>query len=245
MILNYIKYHKEIKSRFIILFLTWLYSLNICYLFKEKILLIIINSNTFLFETNNKPYFIYTNITEIFYMYLEIIIFISNQVGIITLLYQILMFLSLGLYYFEITRLNLIFQTFFISWVLCSITLLKILIPFSWNFFLSFQENLANTQPISFFFEAKLDEYLQHYISLYTISLISCLFFSIMGFVFNELDNKLKKKLRKPFYLMVMVFSTFITPPDVINQMLISFILIFIYELFLFIKEILISMANN
>lgn len=245
MISNYIKYYKEIESRFIILFLTWLYCFNICYHYKGKILLIIISSNTFLFEASNQPYFIYTNITEIFYMYLEIIIFISNQITVIVLLYQIIMFLSLGLYYFEVTKLNLIFQILFMSWVFCFIILLKILIPFSWKFLLNFQKNLVNTQSIPFFFEAKLSEYLQYYINLYQISLISCLFITIIVFVLNELDNKLKKTLRKLFYLIVIFFSTFITPPDILSQVLISFILIFIYELLIFIKEILISMVSN
>ena len=167
MTFNYIIYYKEIKNRFFILFLTWLYNFTVCYYHKEKLLLILVNSNIFFLEAKNKPYFIFTNVTEIFYTYLEIVIFISNQFAIFVLLYQIFMFLSLGLYYFELTRLKLIFQIFFISWILCFFILYKVLTPFCWEFFLSFQKNLTSTQSISLFFETKLSEYLQYSINLY------------------------------------------------------------------------------
>lgn len=245
MTFNYIKYYKEIKNRLILLFLTWSHCLNICYYYKENILLIIIHSNIFFFETNNKPYFIYTNIAEIFYIYFEIIAFVSNQLAIVVLLYQIFMFFSLGLYHSEFTKLKLTFQIFVIAWVFCSITLLKIFVPFSWKFFVSFQENLINTQSIPLFFEAKLNEYLQYFIHLYNISLISCQFVIIVVLVLNKLNSKLKKRWRKLFYLIVMFFSTFITPPEILSQMIISFILILIYEFLIFIKETQISMADN
>lgn len=245
MTLNYIKYYKEIKNRFKLMLFAWLNCLNICYYYKEKILLILVNSNIFSLETSNKPYFIFTNITEIFYIYLEVVVFISNQIASIILFYQIFMFLSSGLYHFEFTKLKLIFQTFFISWIFCSVTLFKLLVPLSWDFFLSFQENLTSIQLIPLFFEAKLSEYLQYFICLYYICLTSCQFFTILIIVSTKLNNRLKKILRKLFYLIFMVFSTIITPPDVLSQVIISSILILVYELLIFIKEIKISMAKN
>ena len=148
---NYIKYYKEIKNRFMLVLFAWLFCLSICYCYKETILFILVNSNNSFLELGNKPYFIFTNVTEIFYVYLELLLFISNQIAIIILLYQILMFLSLGLYQFEFIKLKLTFQIFIISWILSSILLFKLIVPFSWNFFLSFQESSTNTQSISLF----------------------------------------------------------------------------------------------
>ena len=245
MIFNYIKYYKEIKNRVIILFLAWLNCLNICYYYKEKMLLIVVNSDGLFLETSNKPYFIFTSITEVFYIYFEIVIFVSNQVTIIILFYQFFMFLSLGLYHFEFKKLQLIFQTFFISWILCSVILLKVFIPLSWSFFLSFQKNLTSIQSIPLFFEAKLSEYLQYFISLYYICLTSCQFFTILAIVLTTLNNKLQKALRKIFYLIFVVFSTVITPPDVLSQVIICFILILVFEILIFIKEIRANMVND
>lgn len=245
MTFNYIKYYREIKNRLKLLFFAWLICLINCYYYKEMVLLIIIKSNTFFPETSSKPYFIFTNITEIFYMYFEIVVFVSNQITIIMLFYQVFMFLSLGLYHFEFTKIKLVFQVFIVSWTLCSILLLKLIVPFSWNFFLSFQENLTNTQSVSLFFEAKLSEYLQYFISLYYACLISCQFLIVLILFLTKLNNRLKKTFRKLFYLIFIIFSTIITPPDVLSQIVISCILILVYELLIFIKEIKTSMANN
>ena len=52
------------------------------------------------------PYFIFTNVDEIFYVYLRLIVFIANQITILMLLYHSLMFLTLGLYHSEYINLN-------------------------------------------------------------------------------------------------------------------------------------------
>ena len=244
---NYIKYYKEIKNRFVLVLFAWLFCLSTCYCYKETILFILVNSNNSFLELDNKPYFIFTNVTEIFYVYLELLLFISNQIAIIMLLYQILMFLSLGLYQFEFMKLKLTFQIFIISWILSSILLFKLIVPFSWNFFLSFQESSTNTQSISLFFEAKLNEYLQYFINLYYVCLASCQFLAILVIVLTNLSEKLKKTktFRKLFYLIFVVFSTIITPPDILSQICISGILILVYELLIFLKEVKTNMVTN
>ena len=74
------------------------------YAYKEAILFTIISSNNIFIGIMDKPYFIFTNVTEIFYLYLELTLFISNQISLIGILYQILMFLSLGLYKIELKK---------------------------------------------------------------------------------------------------------------------------------------------
>lgn len=245
MTLNYIKYYQEIKNRFILLFFTWLICLTICCFYKETILFILVNTNTFFPEPSNKSYFIFTNITEIFYVYFEIVVFVSNQIAIIILLYQIFMFLSLGLYQFELIKFKLIFQIFIVSWIFSSILLLKLIVPFSWNFFLSFHENLTDTQSVSLFFEAKLSEYLQYFINLYYMCLTSCQFLILVTIFLTKLSKRLNKNFRKIFYLVFIVFSTIITPPDILSQIVVSSILILIYEFLIIVKEIKVNMANN
>ncbi len=244
---NYTKYYKEIKNRVVLILFAWLFCLNTCYHYKETILFILVDSNNSFLELNNKPYFIFTNVTEIFYVYLELLLFVSNQIAIITLLYQTLMFLSLGLYQFEFVKLKLTFQIFIISWMLSSILLFKLIVPFSWNFFLSFQENSTNAQSISLFFEAKLSEYLQYFVNLYYVCLASCQFLAILIIALTNLSEKLKKTktFRKLFYLIFIIFSTIITPPDVLSQIIISCILILIYEFLIFLREIRINMVTN
>nr|BBC77721.1 Sec-independent protein translocase component TatC [Nitzschia sp. NIES-3576] len=232
------KYYTEIKNRALLIIITWSFSLATAYTYKEAILFMLIDLNNSFVTINTKPYFIFTNVTEIFSVYIELSIFLANQLTIIIFVYQILMFFSLGLYRKEFKRLKFTIQLFIISWLISSITLHQILIPLSWKFFLSFQNSLNINQPIAFFFEAKLIEYFNFFISLYYICLINCQAITILIVILTSLDKKLKKMFRKLFYLMFVVFSTIITPPDVLSQIFISGILIVIYELSIFIEQI-------
>jgi len=244
---NYIKYFKEIKNRFILVFLGWLCCFCTCYCYKETILFILVNSNKSFLKLGSKPYFIFTNVTEIFYVYFDLLIFISNQIAVITFLYQSLMFLSLGLYQFEFIKMKTTFQVFMVSWALSSILLFKLIVPFSWNFFLSFQENSSMTQSVSLFFEAKLNEYFRYFVDLYYICLASCQFLAVLVIVLTNLSERLKKTktFRKLFYLIFVIFSTVVTPPDVLSQISISCFLIITYEFLIFLKELKTSMVTN
>lgn len=195
----------------------------------------------------DKPYFIFTNVTEIFYLYLELTLFISNQISLIGILYQILMFLSLGLYKIELKKLKTGFQVFTFSWLFSITMLYYVIIPFSWEFFLSFQENKNGIQPISFFFEAKAVEYLHHFINLYYLCLINCQFLAVLVVILTSLNSQSRqtKKFRKLFYLIFIIFSTIISPPDIFSQLFISSGLIIIYEILIFVNQIKISMATN
>jgi sec-independent protein translocase protein TatC len=220
MAFNYQKYYKEIKNRFILTFFAWIFCLSTCYYYKETILFIVINSNSLLLDSGEKPYFIFTNITEVFYVYLKLVLFISNQITITILTYQILMFLSLGLYQFELKKVKSLFQIFLLTSITAAFLLFNFIIPFTWKFFLSFQDSPTNNQFVSFFFEAKLSEYLDYFITLYYVCLINCQFLVLLLVPLINASDRLKKTktFRKLFYLIFVVFSTIITPPDVLVE---------------------------
>ena len=102
-------------------------------------------------------------------------------------------------------------------------------IPLTWNFFLSFQNFIYF---VSLHFETKLDEYLIFYISLYYICVFYCQMFLGFFFVLNYLNANIQsiKKFRKIYYYLFLIFSTFISPPDITSQIFISFLLAFFYE---------------
>ena len=146
------KYYLEIRNRIILLLFTWAFLLIVCFCFKEPLLFVFIDSNKYYNNLNETPYFIFTNVDEIFYVYVHLTVFVTNQVTGLMFLYHSLMFLTLGLYNSEFIQLKSVMKVFIITW-LCSIALLKkIVVPFSWSFFLSFQETTNYLQPASFFF---------------------------------------------------------------------------------------------
>ena len=233
--LPWYSYYIEIKNRILLLLFTWASLLIVCYYFKEPLLFTFINSNKYY---NNVPYFIFTNVDEIFYVYLRLVFFIANQLTFIALLYHALLFLALGLYHSEYSKLKSTLKIFIITWF-CSIILLKkVVVPFSWLFFLSFQEANNYLQPASFFFEARILEYFEYFINFYYICVANCQLLTLSILFLNNISEKAGtiKTFRKLFYLVFILFSTITTPPDVFSQIIMSSSLILVYELLVFFK---------
>lgn len=236
--ISYYKYYLEIKNRILLLTFTWTSLLLICYYFKEPLLFIFINSNKYYIKTNTAPYFIFTDVSEVFYVYLYLVFFITNQMTTLMFIYHSLMFLALGLYKFEYRQLQTVFKVFLFTWI-CSFILLKeFIVPFTWSFFLSFQKTNEALQPVSFFFEARISEYMIYFKNLYYVCLINCQVFAILIFVLNTISENIGtiKTFRKLFYFMFIIFSTLTTPPDIFSQILMSCSLVIIYELVIFLK---------
>jgi sec-independent protein translocase protein TatC len=239
----YYKYYLEIKNRLFLLATTWSFMSILCYFYKEALLFMLINSTKNLLGASS--YFIFTDVSEIFYVYIQLTFFISNQVTVLMFFYHLLVFLALGLYQFEFNELKFTFQIFIITWLSSIILLYKFLIPFSWSFFFNFQENKMGLQPVSFFFEAKIMEYFNYFTNLYYICLLSCLFLIIIALLLNSISNKKNKMFRKLFYWIFVVFSTVITPPDVISQIIVTINLIVVYEMIIFFKYLKFNMVAN
>lgn len=230
-------YYLEIKNRILLLLFTWASLLIICYHFKEPLLFVFIDSNKYY---NNVPYFIFTNVDEVFYVYLRLVFFFANQIVIIAILYHGLIFFTLGLYHSEYTQLKSVLKIFVITWI-CSIILLKkIVVPFSWSFFLSFQETNNQFQPASFFFEARILEYFNYFTNFYYICLANCQLLTLSILFLNNISKKVGtiKTFRKLFYLVFILFSTITTPPDILSQIIVSSGLILIYESLIFLKYV-------
>lgn len=233
---SYYKYYLEIKNRLLLVFFTWISVLITCYCFKEPLLFVFIHLIKHYNQLGYTPYFIFTDVSEIFQVYLQLIFFVANQTLISMVIYQILMFLTLGLYTFEYLQLKSIFQIWLLTWI-CSILLLKeFILPFSWSFFMSFQETNNNLQPASFFFEARILEYLNYLISLYYACFFNCQALVILTFVLNTISTQSGtiKTFRKLFYFVFIVFSTITTPPDIASQVIMSFSLVLMYEFLIF-----------
>lgn len=225
----YYKYYIEIKNRFFLLLICWLFTLLTCYFYKEIVLFALINSSNCI-----EQYFIFTNISEIFYVYFQLTFFISNQIALWMLLYHSIIFLSSGLYKSEYRKVQFAFKIYIYSWI-CSIVLLnKIIIPVSWDFFLSFQK----TDSMTFFFEAKIIEYFNYFTNLYYACFLNCQILAVITLLLNNYSKNMNniRKFRKLFYIIFVIFSTLTTPPDIISQILMSTSLITFYEIILFLN---------
>ena len=225
--LNYSPFYKknimikafiEIKNRIILSIITLLSVFSTAYYYKAFLLILIIISNSTL-SNDILNYFIFTSITELFLIYILLGFFVTSQAFYFISVYHSICFLSSGLYQTEYKYLKFIFSISVSLGILSIYFFNKVLVPILSNFFLSFQE--YSLQSISFYFEAKIYDYLNFYKDVY----LSC-FFSfqccvililLSSYVSNNIE--LLKILRKFFYLLLLVFSTLVTPPDIFSQM--------------------------
>jgi len=103
------------------------------------------------------------------------------------------------------------------------------LFSFIWFFFFEFQN-------FSFNFEIKLDEYTDFYYSIYFtcnwVFKVIIWFLILLDLVKTNLF--IIKKFKKTCYFFFAILATFITPPDVIQQLITGIFIIIIYELTIF-----------
>lgn len=225
-------YFLEIRNRLFFSATAFLSSIIVTYFYKETLLFLLIKPD----QINlNLFYFIFTDVTEIFLMYTYLIFFLSSQIVCGYLIYHCLTFLIPALSKKEYFFVTAFFKIIFIVSGFSLIIFSCFIVPLTWSFFLSFHDIISN-KLIPLHFEAKLNEYLNFYISLYYICLFYCQIFTVLFFILSYFDGSLEiiKKSRKLYYYFFIIFSTLVTPPDVFSQIFISLGLITVYELIVF-----------
>jgi sec-independent protein translocase protein TatC len=231
------KYFKEIKYRLILIWISWISTVLVCYIYKEVFLFEIV-PKTVIINNNNKQiaffYFIFTDIKEILLIYFILITFLSFQILFFSIIYHFYIFISPALFQWEFLYLRYNLQILFIIWIVSLILVTYLIIPLSWNFFISFQ-NITIKNSLTLHFEAKIKEYIYFYIKLYYFCWFYIYFFLFFIVYFNFHTNIIfLKKYRKIYHYNIILLSTIISPIEFLSQLLFSLFIIFIYE-FLFI----------
>jgi sec-independent protein translocase protein TatC len=217
-----LKYFLELRNKFILLLVTFLSTLMVCYYYKDALLFLITQMH--LNDTN--LYFIFTNVTELFSIYLQIVSFFTVQVIIWYFFYHLFFFLATALYTYEFKFISFVFGSGTFFWFLSALLSSYIIIPYSWNFFLSFQFQEG------FYFEARINDYFKFYIHAYALCLIYFQMFIILFIFLVDVSQNYYyiKKYRKLYYYIFLILATLMTPPDLISQIFTTFFLIIVYE---------------
>lgn len=227
----------EIKNRICLLCLTFLSIILSIYYYKLFLVILIIISNSLLsYEILN--YFIFTNITEIIYMYVLLSFFIAKHTLYFALIYHLTCFLSSGLLRIEYLYIKFVFLLCIIFTVISTNFFYKIFIPTITSFFFNFQNNTTTHQTVAFYFEAKIYDYLKFFIEAYFTCFFcfqSCVVLFIFS-IFVSKNFKILKRTRKFFYIIFLLFSTLVTPPDIISQIILYLLFVSIFEINIFIN---------
>ena len=172
--MHYFTYINEIKSRVLCIITSCIISSYVTYTYKTILLYILIKPSLNILNKQSL-YFIYTNLSELFYTYIDLIVTVTAHASGTFILFQIISFLKPGLYKSEEKAVNRYFIIVTITWLLTIFTTYKYIIPFSWDFFINIQESIGEDNQIDFFFEAKLNEYFSFITSIFNILLLNLL----------------------------------------------------------------------
>lgn len=242
--MKYLDHLRELRNRILFSFL-FLFLSFIFFFFNVKYLGDVLTKPLFsLLENSPNQRMIFTSLPEVFVSNLKISLFTSFLVSAPFFIIQIILFISPALYKNEknfFIPLIILSPIFFIAGVLFAY---YFLVPVIWNFFISYENLLNNSFPIEL--ESKYSEYIKLIMFL--------LFASGLSFEFPILIILLTKigvfnyhflsKNRKFFFIGILIFSAFFTPPDVISQIGIAIPLIIFYEFSILFIKIFISKKN-
>ena len=186
--------------------------------------------------TDSLNYFILTSITELFNVFFSMSFFLVKHVLYYFIYYHVVSFLALGLYEREYTYLKYFFIASLFLWILSTSIFWSILLPITYDFFFNFQHK--STETLNVFFEPKMDEYLNFLLSIYSQS-YTCFQFLLIVIIFLEYTNTsliVMKSLKKLIYIFILLIATIITPPEILNQLVIFLFLVLSIEAYLFSK---------
>lgn len=222
------KYLLEIKNRIILVLSAWLLTMFTCYFYKNILLFLLIKINFKLYNLE-LFYFIATNLSDMFFVCLQLVHFVSFHCLIFLIIYHTLSFLAPGLFKFEYKKLILVIYISLILFVFSIILLHSCILPFLWDFFLTFQTNCG----INVFFESKITEYFIFYKEIYFLTILIGQIFAAILLNIMLVKKKIDfiHKSRKLLYFTFILISTVITPPDVISQIIVGINFIVFYEL--------------
>lgn len=230
-----IKYLIEIKYRVICILVVFSTFISAVVFYKFYIIHLVVwmNPKTLTYSLN---YFILTSITELFSVFFNMGFFIVKYILYYFLYYHVVSFLALGLYDREYLYLKSFFITSLFLWVLSTSVFWSMLLPITYDFFLSFQHK--STETLNIFFEPKMDEYISFLLSLYSQSYIcfQLVLIIIISLEYTNTSLIMIKSLKKFVYIVILLIATVITPPEILSQMIIFMFLVLSIEIYLFSK---------
>jgi sec-independent protein translocase protein TatC len=233
----FLAYIFELKLRSFYLGTTIVLTFTVCYLFSNELVYLLIKPflKLSLELKHEYLYFIFTSVVDAFLIYLQVSFIIANILIIPFVLIQFWLFVLPGLYTYEnITYIILIslsvilgsFGFYIFYWYV---------LPFMWSFFLNFEFTLIKN-PFTLHLEAKLDEYLFLTLKILSFSVI-CFQFPLVMFLFlywRFVPFNFFYEKRRYFIVVILIFSAYVSPPDILSQIICSIPLYGFYEISLF-----------
>lgn len=235
-----IQYHfYEIKLRFLYLIFSLLFTFFLSYSYQLEMVYIL--GKPFL---QSQQTFIFLDLTEAFYTFLKISTLITILVSVPFFLYHIWSFFIPSFYKFEREFIGFFFLGIVCLYLIELLFIYFILLPKICSFLISFEitseikNDGFNLKPLlSIEFTARIESYITLLVKililtlvLFQIPLCICLLYSKKILHVSSLYSN-----RKNLIFISLIISAFLVPPDVVSQLLVSFLFYCIFEFLIFI----------
>ena len=243
---NSLFFYKEIKNRCVIFLLLCVFNAIVCFCNKENILFFLLQSIESSTMSTNETYFVFTDLPEVFSVFIELAAFFTYQLSILLFLYHLIAFFSASFRSVELYNVKKVFRFFVSGWALTFIVFQIVALPSMLTFFLTLPNMYNTMSPYPILFEAKLNQFISFCLSVYMTCLMIVEFcvFNLFLITFKKAQVKNVQKDRKNFYLMVVVIALVMAPFEVLSQMfLVSFILVY-WEFMIFARLLLLKEHN-
>lgn len=188
---------KEVQYRCLFIFLNWFFFTNLLYYYKEVVFFIILKKLSYL--ENLEFYLVYTDVTELFSIYLKLINFCNLQITLNFLFYHIVIFCIPALYKKEFkTLINLFFLFILVNNLY--IILFSKLFPLLVDFLKNFQEPYI-------YFEIKVNEIFNFIVKIFLY--FQFIFMVLMLVFFSSFSRNIIKLRKLTHFLLVLtlIFS--------------------------------------
>lgn len=216
----------EVRNRVFLIGFTWLSGFCAAYVYKNTLLFSVIKRNL------TTDYFITTDIAEAFLTYFKLNLSLANCFFIIYCCYHSTVFFVSALYYVEyiffvsilsVSSINLIFLVLFVYYIG---------IPVTWELFTKAQ-TAVYSQIVPIYFENKLYELLDFYLSFFRFSVLSSFLSTILILSSVQINENLTalKRNRGAFHFSLITIIILLSPLDLFGFLFASLIFITIFEL--------------
>lgn len=222
----------ELKTRLIRAVLVWLVATVLCYLYAENIYNFLIQPLAEAFGPESGRRLIATSLTETFVTYLRIAMYGGFFIGFPVIAAQVYLFVAPGLYKHEKGMLAPYLVVAPLLFIIGAAFAYYLVLPKAWHFFVGF-EIPPGEAALPLVVEAKVSEYLSLVLQIVLAFGLSFQLPVLLTLLIRTgiITTRTLARGRRYAVVILLTIAAFITPPDLLSQVLLFIPLYALYEL--------------